>query len=82
LYPSLLGIVIVTPNIQDGPFVGVEFNMPHIPWATAVDCGRQAARELGCVVRCEPGQYFPEVDPLSDAVLEIDGDTERIINWD
>ena len=80
LYPSPLGPVIITPNIQDGPFVGVEFIMPHSPWATDVDCGRQAARELGCIVRCDPGQHFPEVDPLSDAVLEINGYTERIEN--
>src|SRR5207248_4042795 len=54
VYTGSTGPVVVTPGIEGGPFVGVWFNTPLSPWATDVDCARQAARELGCTVRCCP----------------------------
>lgn len=78
IYPGPIGPTIVTP-VQDG-FVSVCFNTSLTPWETDVDCARQAARELKCTVRCDPGQHFPEVHPASDIFLEINGETERLIN--
>jgi hypothetical protein len=80
VYPSLIGAVIVTP-VEDGTFTGVWFNISHSPWLTDVDCARQATRELMCVVRCDPGQHFPEVHPASDVFLEVDGDVENLVSW-
>ena len=82
VYSSSVGPVVVRPEIEGCPFVGVWFNSPKTPWATDVDCGRQAARELKCVVRCCPGQHFPEVPWwASDKFLEIVGGWERIVTW-
>lgn len=83
VYRSAIGPIVVTPSIDDGPFVGVWFNTRCSPWATDVDCGRQAAIELGCTVRCCPGQQFPEV-PLwaSDIFLEISAGVEQLVKWE
>ena len=77
-YPSAIGPVVVTSGIEDGPFVSVWFNTPHSPWATDVDCARQAARELRCAVRCCPGKCYPKVHLSPEAVLEIEGDSEGL----
>lgn len=83
IYSSRIGPVVVTFRIEGGPFVGVWFNSPDTPWATDVDCGRQAARELGCVVRCCPGEHFPEVPWwASDKFLEIACGVEQMITWE
>lgn len=80
VYPSRIGPVVVTPGIEAGPFVGVWFNSPDTPWATDADRARQVAKELGCVVRCCPGQHFPEVPWwASDKFLEIAGGVEQIV---
>ena len=82
VYPSAIGAVVVTPCIEDGPFVGVWFNTNRSPWTTDVDCARQAARELVCTVRCDPGQHFPEVPRwVSDVFLEISGVVEKLVEW-
>ena len=79
VYPSSLGPVTLT-NVG-GPFVGIWFATPRSPWATDVDCARQAATELKRVVRCDPGRHSPEVDPQSDVFLEIDDGVERLVEW-
>jgi hypothetical protein len=75
------GAVVLTPGL-DGGFLSVWFNTPRHPWDTDVECGQAAAVALGCVVRCDPGLYCPEVHPLSDVFLEIDGGTERLVEWE
>jgi hypothetical protein len=83
VHRSSNGSVVVTPRIEDGPFVSVWFNTPGSPWATDVDCARQAARELGYVVRCCPGQHFPDVPWwASDRFLEIANGVEKTISWE
>lgn len=81
VYGSPCGPLIVTAGIEDGPFVSLWFNTPHTPWQTDVDCGRDAARELGCTVRCDPGQHFPGVSPHSPVFLEVVGDRETLVTW-
>ncbi len=83
VYPSRIGPVVLTPRIKGGPFVSVWFNSPNTPWATDVDCARQVARELCCVVRCDPGLHFPEA-PLwaSDQFLDIADGVEKIVTWE
>ena len=80
-YQSSIGPVVVI-CVEDHAFIDVCFRTRNSPWVTSVDLGRQAARELGCAVRCEPGHYYPEVDPLSNVWLEIGGDQERLISWE
>jgi hypothetical protein len=82
VYPSRIGPVVVTPRMEDGPFLGVWFNGPDCPWATDADCARQAAQELGCGVRFCPGRPPPEGPPwASDQFLEISGREEKIVTW-
>ena len=80
VYRSSIGPIVVTQGIEGGPFVGVWFNSPNTPWATDVDCARQAARELERVVRCCPGPDFPDVPCwVADQFLEIAGGMEQIV---
>jgi len=77
IYDSEVCRIIITPS--DYSFTSVNFCSAETPWATHVDCGRQAVRDLNCIVHCDPGQNFPEVDPLSDIFLEISADGERLV---
>ena len=76
IYSCSFGKVIVTSNDEDS-FVEVSFHTPGI-WKTGAECARQAARELRCKVHCDPGADYPEVNPHSDVMLEIDATTEPI----
>ncbi len=80
-YQSSVGPMVVI-CVEDHSFIDVCFHTRNGPWVTSVDLGRQAVRELRCVVRCEPGHYYPEVDPLSNVWLEINGGQERLISWE
>lgn len=77
-YHPAEGAVVLTPNV-DGGLMSVWFNTPCRPWDTDVECGRAAALALGCTVLCDPGQHYPEVDPLSDVFLEVADGSERLI---
>jgi hypothetical protein len=77
IYAGLIGLVVITRDVEDGPFTSVWFNTPHTRWATDVECGRAAAAQLGCVVRCSPGALYPEAG--EDELLEIDGAGERLV---
>jgi|GEM_PF-6469239 len=77
-YTTARGEVIVTHRMEDGPFDGIWIPWGRALWAADVACARQAARFLGCVVRCEPGRSF-KVDPLADLLLEIAHGEERLV---
>jgi hypothetical protein len=81
-YPSPVGTVVVTPNVDGGPFQSVKFNTADTPWSTDVDCARQAAKVLGCVVRCVPGQHYPKVNSTTGTFLEIEGQAEKLMHWE
>jgi len=81
IYESPCGLLFVTPGIENGPFVSLWFATASSPWNTDVDCARDAARELECTVRCDPGQHYPEVPPQSPRFLEIKGKNERLAIW-
>ena len=80
-YLSRFGPVIVITNVEDVSYIEVCCNAPTGLWATNVDFARLVARELNCIVRCDPGQHYPDVDPLSDTLLEINGDREQLVTW-
>jgi hypothetical protein len=50
-------------------------------WPSCPALGRHLARELRCIVRCDPEREFPEVDSHSNVFLEIDGDKEHLVPW-
>ena len=82
-YQSAIGPVVVTPKIEGGSFIGVWFNSPRTPWATDLDCARDAAQVLGCTVRCCPGQHYPEVPTwASDQFVEIVNGVEKVVTWE
>ncbi len=82
LYESPRGPLTVTKGMGDGTFVSLWFNSSRTPWATDVDCAREAARELRCTVRCDPGQHYPDVAPQSAIFLEVVGEREHLVNWE
>ena len=81
VYESTCGVVVITPGIEGGPFTSVWFTSPDAPWASDVDCARAAAADLECVVRCEPGEAFPEVSPFADVFFESNGQSESLVLW-
>lgn len=50
-------------------------------WSSCSALGRHLAKELSCVVRCDPGNEFPEVSPYANVFLEIDGCNESLVPW-
>ncbi|MBP6749351.1 MAG: hypothetical protein KA144_06905 [Xanthomonadaceae bacterium] len=50
------------------------------PWQDDVAFARAMAPRLKRRVFCDPGAYYPDVHPLSDAFLLIDTDGERIVD--
>ncbi|WP_312320226.1 hypothetical protein [Stenotrophomonas sp.] len=48
-------------------------------WPSSPAFARFLAAGLDCTVRCDPGAEAPEIDPYSDALLEIDREGERIV---
>lgn len=50
------------------------------PWQDDVAFARVMAPRLKRRVFCDPGVYYPDVHPLSDAFLLIDADGERIVD--
>lgn len=81
VYPSPRGPLIVTPAMEGGPFTSLWFNSPSAPWESDVDCARDAARALGCTVRCAPGgEHRADAGPMT--FVEISGETERVVEWE
>ena len=74
--------IVITPAIENGPFISIWFPTAGTPWRTDVECARQAAQQLRVTVRCDPGNEFPEVHPSSDVFLEIYNGTERLLVWE
>ncbi|RRU16044.1 hypothetical protein [Stenotrophomonas sp. 278] len=48
-------------------------------WASSPEFARFLAAGLECTVRCDPDAEAPDIDPCSDALLEIDREGERIV---
>lgn len=81
VYETSCGPLIVTPAIEGGPFVSLWFNTPRTPWETDLDCARDAARELGCPVRCDPGPHYPGVTNRPSTFVEVLGNSENLVTW-
>lgn|GEM_PF-6436396 len=85
IFYSKQGFLLIMSNSENS-WLEVGLHSPPLLWMTPLECGRQLARELKCKVRCEPGTDYPEVHPLSDTCLEIDGIKEpikeRLFTWE
>jgi hypothetical protein len=71
--------VIVTPPTDAGGWTSVWFNSPHTPWATDLDCARQAAAELGCTVRCERSEQSGKQP--AKMFVNIAAGQETLVAW-
>lgn len=71
--------VLLIEKAADG-FASLWFDSPATPWTTDLTCANDAARRLGCEVRCTLAGWTPGDDP--DRFLQVlpDG-TEREIEW-
>jgi hypothetical protein len=70
---------VITSNMQDG-FVSVWLRGEPRLAVRRRFCPVHR-RTLKCRVRCDPGADFPHVDPRSDVLLDIDGQSETPIVW-
>ncbi len=73
---------VITPGIENGPYTSIWFAKSGTAWRSDADLARQAARQLGVTVRCEPGKEYPEIHPCSPVMLEISNGTERLVTWE
>lgn len=69
--------VTVTRKIEDGPFGSICVAGELLPWASHVECARDAATSLARVVR---GQL--ESHPYGDVLLEIGPKGEVLVEWE
>ncbi|MBF5004323.1 hypothetical protein [Diaphorobacter caeni] len=52
------------------------------PWPNSPALARFLVRGMGCMVRCDPEDDYPEVPSLSDVFLQIDADgRETLFTW-
>jgi hypothetical protein len=76
-YETARGSVIRTRRVDGGPFDGIAFPWGRAVWTTDADCARQASRDCGWVVRCDPGPDYPKA--TEDHYLQVLGATERLV---
>ena len=81
-YKISQGSVAITSTKASIPCISVWFISQNTRWDRGIDCARQAASDTGLVVRCDPGNEYPEVHPLSDVFLEIRDGRETLIEWE
>ncbi|MCK0713420.1 hypothetical protein ACFO0U_05040 [Chromohalobacter sarecensis] len=71
--------ILLVTHAADG-FASLWFDSPHTPWPRDVDCARDAARTLGCEVRCSLGGWQPGDEPDRFWRVRADGE-EGAIDW-
>ena len=72
--------VLINTGIQDG-FISV-FIKGVSKWSSDIELGRSFALLPGAIVRCDPGMEYPEVSPYSNIFVEINAETENLIEWE
>lgn len=60
-------------------FCSLWFNSEHSPWASDLDCARQAFQALECEIRCAPGPWQEGDAP--DQWWCINQQGEQLIEW-
>lgn len=72
--------VLINTRIQDG-FISV-FIKGVTKWSSDIELARIFALLSGVIVRCDPGMEYPEVSPYSNIFVEIEKETECLIEWE
>jgi hypothetical protein len=70
--------VVLQPSEDD--FLSVWVRGSEV-WSSCAALGRHLAKELRCVVRCDPETEFPKISPHSNVFLEIEGNKETLVPW-
>lgn len=71
--------VLLVEQAADG-YASLWFDSATTPWPRDVDCAREAAKRLGCEVRCSLGGWQPGDDPDRFWQVLPDG-SEGAIDW-
>ncbi len=70
--------VLLVEGAADG-FASLWFDSAATPWPRDADCARDAARALGCEVRCSLGGWQPGDDPDRFWQVHPDGQESAIV---
>jgi len=70
---------VIVDDAADGRFASVWFKSSETPWASDLDCARDAFAALGLEVRCSAGSW--REDDEAGGWLRISGDGETPIDW-
>lgn len=70
--------ILLVENAADS-FASLWFDSAATPWPRDTDCARDAARALGCEVRCSLGGWQPGDDPDRFWQVKPDGSEDAIV---
>lgn len=70
--------VLVIEEASPG-FTSVWFDSPHSPWATDLECAREASAHFQQEVRVTAGSWDESADP--DAWISLTASGESVIQW-
>jgi hypothetical protein len=75
-------IVIIVPGAVKGGFTSVWFKHGLTPWATDVDCAREAFARFHLEVRCSTGPWQEDEEHVEEGGwLRLTSAGEQVVNW-
>ena len=72
--------VFINENIA-GDYISV-YLVGTNNWSSDIELARDIAKQLHLVVRCDPGDAYPDVSPHSSTFVEIRREGEHLVAWD
>jgi hypothetical protein len=64
----------------DGTYISV-YIIGAVNWSSDIDLARDIAKNLDVIVRCDPGEAYPNVSPHSSIFVEVSREGEHLVAW-